>query len=232
MKSLSLAAQKRDLVGKRVKKLRREGQLPISVYGKGFTSQSLQVPYKDFQKVYRTVGKTGLVDVKVGAQSYPALIRTVQIHPVSGVPLHAEFHKVKLTDKITANIPLELVGESPAARDGIGLLLQTLNEVSVEALPTELPEKIAVDVSRLVALGDQIAVSDLAKPTSGEIKTDGGNIIVKVVPVVSEEAKKEAEALVASQAAEQTAIPPAPAPNGEAQPEVSSSPKTDETKAQ
>lgn len=201
MQAVILNAQKREAIGKKVKKLRREGLLPVSVYGKDVASVALSVPVKDFLKVYDRVGETGLVDLKTDGKSQHTLISNVQIHPVSRLPLHAEFHAVKLTEKIKANVPVELSGESPAVQNNIGVLLQTVNEIEVEALPTELPEKITVDVSKLVEVDQQVTVGELAVPAGVEVLTAKDEIVVKVAPAVAEETKKELEAEEAAKAA-------------------------------
>lgn len=210
MNTVILTASPRDLTGKKVKKLRREGLLPISVYGKDIKSLSLTVPLKDFMKVYAQVGETGLVELKTDGHSQHTLIADVQIHPVGRVLLHVQFHAVKLTEKIRANVPLELTGESPAVASGTGVILQTLNEVEVEALPTNLPEKIIVDVSGMTEVGQQITVGDLSVAKEIALLTDRGEIVIKLAPAVSEEAKKEAEA--AAKAATETATAETPTP--------------------
>ena len=206
MQRHTLKAEKRDLVGKRVEKIRSSGLLPIGLYGKDIKSMALQVPLKEFNKVYSQAGKTGLVDLKVNDEVFPSLIKNVQLHPVSDFVLHAEFHKVNLKEKIKANVPIELVGESPAVANQTGLLLQTLNEVEVEALPTNLPETIKVDVSQLAEIESQITVGELSKIESVEILTPADEVIVKIAPAVSEEAKKEAEAEAAAAAEASTEV--------------------------
>ena len=215
MKRYQLKAEKRTEIGKKLKKLRLEGLVPAAIYGKDVKSLSLQLPLKEFMAVYRHAGQTGLVDVSVGELVLPILIKHVQLHPVSGKVLHVELHKVNLKEKITANVPLETVGESPAEKDGIGILLQNLNEIEVEALPTDLPEKILVDVSGLSQIDQQITVGELPKISGVEIKTAAEEIVIKVAPAVSLEAKKEAEEAAAAQQAASAEVAP---PTGEQTP--------------
>lgn len=218
MQRHTLKAEKRDVIGKHVKKIRKSGLLPIGLYGKDIKSLSLQVPVKEFNKTYSLAGKTGLVDLKVGEEVYPSLIKNVQLHPVSDIPLHAEFHKVNLKEKIRANVPTELVGESPAVTNQTGLLLQTLNEVEVEALPTNLPETIKVDVTELEQIDDQITVGELPKVANVEILTPPEEVIVKIVSAVSQEVQKEAEAQAAAAAAAEAAAIPAAESGAQAAP--------------
>lgn len=205
MPALTLTAATREITGKKVKKLRREGLLPVSVYGKNIKSLSLSVPLKDFLRVYRESKETGLVELKYDGKSQHTLVSHVQIHPVTRQLLHAEFHAVKLTEKVKAAVPLVLAGDSPAVQNNLGILLQTLNNVEVEALPAELPENIAAEVSGLTEVGQQITVGDLPKVKGVEILTSNEEIVVKVAPTISAEAKKEAEEEAKKAAAAATA---------------------------
>lgn len=201
MKSISLEAKIRNISGKKVKSLRKQGILPAGVFGHNVKSVSLSVVAKDFNKVYKQAGETGLVELKYGNVSQHTLIADVQIHPLTRELLHIQFHAVNLSEKIKANVPLELIGDSPAVANNIGLLLQTLNEVEVEALPTDLPEKIEVEVMALSEVNQQVLVSQLTAPKGVEILTGAEEVAVKVVPLISEEAKKEAEEAAAKEAA-------------------------------
>lgn len=208
MKSILLKADEREVAGKRVKKLRQTGKLPVGVYGKDSKSLSLSVDTKEFLKVYDQAGETGLVELQFASKKLPTLIADVQWHPLTRLPLHAQFHAVNLTEKIKANVPVELVGESPAVQNKIGLLLQTLMEVEVEALPADLPEKLTIDVSGLTEVDQQITVGELKIPSGVELLTSKEEIIVKVAPAVSAQAKKEAEEEAAKKAAAATAAAP------------------------
>lgn len=197
MQALTLKAQTREIIGKKVKRLRKTGLLPASLYGKDVKSVALSVPLPEFMKVYSKAGETGLVELKYDSTLSHTLISNVQIHPVTRAPLHVEFHAVKLTEKIKAKVPVELTGESPAVANNIGILLHTLNEVEVEALPADLPEKISVDVSKLSEVGQQVTVAQLPVLAGVTVLTPGEEIVVKVASAVSEETKKELAAAAA-----------------------------------
>lgn len=201
MQAITLKAAERKVVGKRVKKLRKSGELPVSVFGKEIKSKALTVNAIEFMKVYAKAGETGLVELKYDGGAHHTLISNVQIHPVTRQVLHVEFHGVKLTEKIKAKVPVELVGESPAVQNNIGLLLQTLKEIEVEALPTDLPEKIEVDVTKLAEIDQQVTVAELKVPAEVKVLTADEEIVVKVVPAVSQETKKEMEAAAAEASA-------------------------------
>jgi large subunit ribosomal protein L25 len=213
MTTIALTATARKITGKKVKKVRREGLLPAGLYGKGVTSLSLSVPLKEFLQAYAKTGETGLVEVKCAGKNYHTLIAHVQLHPVTRQPLHAQFHAVSLTEKIKAHVPVILVGKSPAVAAGTGILLPALHEVEVEALPADLPEKLAVEVEKLTEVGQQVTVGDLSVPKGVDIVTSKEEIIVTLAPAVSEAAKKEAEE-AAKKAAEAAAASGAAAPAG------------------
>lgn len=207
MKRESLKAETREITGKKVKHLRREGILPANMFGKGIKSQSLQLGLKDFQTVYNKVHETGLVDLEVGKDVHPILIQNVQIHPITHTPLHADFFKVNLKEKVKASIPLIAVGDPKAVVEKVGVLLQPLSEVEVEALPTDLPEHIEVNVENLASIGDSIAVSDLKTPAGVDILSEPNEMVFRIDELVSEEAEElaaeeEAEAEAASEASE------------------------------
>lgn len=206
-----LKVEKRDLFGRKVKQLRRQGIVPANLFGKKINSIAIQVEEKAFTKIFNEVGETGLVDVTVGDKKYPSLISGYVTDPVTGRILHADFHTVSLKEKVTAAIPVELVGEAPAVKEQGGVLFQSLNEIEVEALPTDLPESINVDISGLANIGDSITVRDL--------KVDAQTVTIQVEPdttVVSiqEPAPEEVEeAPIETETTEQgpTTEPEAPA---------------------
>lgn len=205
-----LSVTKREVLGKQVKKLRREGILPANIYGAEFTSVSVQLPVKEFDAVFEAAGETGLVDVELDGKTIPVLIKNVFINPMTGATLHADFHKVNLKEKVTAKIPVEAVGEAKAEVDKVGLLEQPTMEIEIEALPTELPEKIEVNVEKLAAIDDQILVSDLSIPAGVEVLSDQGQVVFKIGELITKEMEEqmaadeaETEAAAEEQAAEE-----------------------------
>lgn len=205
MDRLSLKAEDRTVLGKKVKKLRRDGKLPGHVFGKGIDSEAVTISAKDFLKTFNLAGETGLIDLKIGAEKIrPVLIRDVQYGPVSGQPIHIDFYQVNLTEKVKVSVPLVLIGEQPeSVHLGEAIILQTINEVEVEALPTDLVEKIEVDISNLKTIDDAIAVGQLNYDKEKLIiHAPEEEIVVKLAPAVSaemekllEEEKAEAEAV-------------------------------------
>ena len=163
----TLSVEPRTILGRKVKQLRAQGLIPANIFGSKVKSTGIQVDAKEFLKLYDQVGDTGLIDLQITGekQTRPVLVHLIQTHPVLGEPLHVDLRQVDLKEKITAQVPIELVGESPAIDQKGGILVQLLNEVEVEALPTDFPEKIEIDISTLSELGDSLHVSDLKLDT-------------------------------------------------------------------
>lgn len=201
-KQPSLKAQKRSIMGRKVKTLRREGIMPANIFGKKVKSQAVSVSLKDFQQVYSQIGETGLVELTLKGEkkTRPSLISNVQTHPVTDLPLHADFHQVDLTQKVTANVPIEVIGESPAVKDKGAILITLINEVEVEALPADLPDKFTVDISKLSEFNDSILSKELkADHSKVEIKTGEDQAIV----IVQEPKQEEEETPTPTEAVEE-----------------------------
>jgi len=206
MPEIKLTAQKRTLVGKKVKKLRKEGLIPANIFGKKIKSQSLSLDKKEFEKVFEEVGETRIVNLEVGGEKEgrPVMIQNLQRNPVTEEILHADLRQVILTEKVTAGIPVEMTGEAPAAEQKLGILIQNISEIEVEALPLDLPEKFAVDVSGLANVGDEILVKSIKIDKSKvELKIDENQVVVKIEPLAKEEvAPPPAEEVVGEEAGE------------------------------
>lgn len=220
MKRAKLEVTKRQVIGKKVKKLRKEGLLPANIYGQDIKSTAVSVPYKDFEKIYKEEGETGLIDVSLDEKVYPSLIKNVYIHPMTRSILHADFHKVNLKEKIKAMIKIEPVGEAKAVSEKIGMLIQPLSEVEVEALPENLPEKIEVPVEHLAAIDEQIQILNLKVQDGVTILNDPEQVVIKITELVSKEAQEQAAAEEAAQEAAkaETAEGAVPTPEEETKP--------------
>ena len=187
MNKHTLKVTKREIAGKKVRKLRREGILPCNIYGRDIASEAVQVPFVEFEKVYKETGETGLLYLDLGGKQRPVLIHNVQLDYVSQKPIHADFYQVNLKEKVKTMVPVVLTGEAAAVTEKVGTLLQTLNEIEVEALPTDLPEKFEIDITKLAAVDDQITVEDLPKESGVEILTEPTQTIVKISELVEPE---------------------------------------------
>lgn len=188
MQKYSLKAESRKITGRKVKTLRRQGLLPANIYGKKVKSTSIQIEQKEFVKVFEQAGETGIVEIKLDKEIRPALIHNVQIDPVSDLPVHVDFLQVDLKEKVTAEVAVELTGESPAEKQGLGTVVLYIDELEVEALPVDLPEKFVVDVGNLAEVGQTVLVKNLkVEKDKVEIKADPEAIVVKVEPPQKEE---------------------------------------------
>lgn len=228
MKRHKLAVEKRKVLGKKVKKLRKEGFLPANLYGKSIKSLAVQVPYKDFETVYRQAGVTGIIDVEVGGEVRPSLIHNVQQDYYNHKLLHVDFFQVNLKEKVTTMVKVITVGEPKAVSEKIGLLLQPLSEVQIEALPTDLPDKIEVNVQPLAELDAQITVGELKAPVGVTILTDANQVVAKIGELISKEAAAQAAAEAAAAEAAKAAAAPATEVAEGAAPETGVAPKAEE----
>jgi len=185
MAIVALEAAPRTDTGKGVaRKLRAGGRVPGVYYGRGEDSIALTVALKDLHSVLDSAdGSNVIVDLKLqggGAKDMKALIREIQRDPVAGVILHLDLQHISLTERITVEVPIVLIGVPTGVKDGGGILEHLLREVEVECLPTDIPAKLEIDVSNL-AIGDSLHVSDL-KVERAEILTEADRAIAAVVP--------------------------------------------------
>lgn len=216
MQRIPLHAEERTILGKKVKGLRQQGFIPAHVFGKKLDTEHVSVKVLDFKKVYAAAGASGLVDLKIGEEKVrPVLIRDVQLDPLRGNPLHIDFYQVNLKEKVSVPVPIVLIGEEPElVHIGEAVVIQPLSEVEVEALPSELPENIEVDINKLQAIDDAILVSNLKIPAGVAILTDPEAVVVKLDSAVTEEMKRlleeqaqEAAAAAVAQATEAGEVP-------------------------
>ncbi len=188
MDTKTLKAEDRKIEGRKVKALRKQNVIPANIFGNKIKSKSIQVSLKDFENLYKEVGETRVINLDFGSEKRPVLVHDVQLNPKTDEVLHIDFHQVDLKEKIEAEVPVELTGESPAEKQSLGTVVQYVNEIKVEALPGDLPEKFVVDVSELSEVDQAVFVKDLKMDRSKvEVKNDAEEIIVKVEPPQKEE---------------------------------------------
>src|SRR6266404_3053965 len=133
MNKIELKAEARKVTGRKVKALRAKGLVPGNIYGKDVKSASVEINGKEFREVFKKAGETGIVSIVLGKDERPVLVNNVQVHPATGEILHVDFRQVNLKEKVSANIPLELIGESPAEKSGVGTVVLLIQELEVEA---------------------------------------------------------------------------------------------------
>lgn len=186
-----LEAQPRTLVGKKVGRLRRDGIVPISVYGKKRESINLQVPYRTLQVTLSHAGGTHLINLKVNGETQTVLAREVQRDPVKRNILYVDFVAVDKDTRLSAEVPLHFVGESPAVLNLNGVLLTGTSSITVNTLATQIPEYIEVDLSKLVKLGDSISVGDLVLPAGVIAESAEEEMLVRVAAPVAQAEEEE-----------------------------------------
>jgi len=193
MEQIELKVQKRDVSGKKVKRLRREGIVPAVLYGRETESVALQVEERELSRVLAQAGEHRLIALQIGQSKKPQMVltRDVQWDAITSRPIHADFYAVVMTEKITTEVPLVLVGKAPAAEKAGTILLQNLDEVEIECLPGDLIEAIEVDVSVLAEMDQAIYVKDLRVAPTIEVLTDAEELVAKVDWAAREEVVEE-----------------------------------------
>jgi large subunit ribosomal protein L25 len=200
----TLAAERREIIGKKVAVLRRNGQLPGVVYGHGVDSTNVTIDAHDFEQLRRHSGPNALVDLSVdGEKAAPVLVHGIQVHPVNRRTLHVDLFVVTMTEELTVDVPLNATGESPAVTLQGGTLLHPIESVRIRALPDHLPQSLEYSVESLIDFDTTIHVRDLVVPSDVTLLTDGDEIIAKVQAPRVEEATivGAAEAAEAEEAA-------------------------------
>jgi large subunit ribosomal protein L25 len=180
MEKFELQAKARSEVAP--KKLRAEGLIPAIVYGNKIATENLAIAYPEFEKLFRKAGESSIVSLVVDGKPRNVLIQDVQRHYLTGRYQHIDFYTVSMTEKLTATVPLEFVGESKAVRENGGVMLELLKEVEVQCLPADLPHAIPVDISALKTFEDAIYIKDLKVDSKVELTADPETIVVKVDP--------------------------------------------------
>jgi large subunit ribosomal protein L25 len=205
MANYQLAVEARDKLGTaQVTKLRRNNQIPAVVYGPGKPALHILVDQRALEKAL--AAGSSLIDLQMGGDTKTVIVREVQQEPVKAQILHVDFYEVALDRKIEIAVPIRLVNEDTRPNDG-GIVSTLLWELTVECLPTDIPETIDVDVQNL-EIGGSLAVKDLAPPAGVEILTDPEEVVVKVdAPEAAAEPPAEAgePAAEAEEQAEDTA---------------------------
>src|SRR3989344_3955948 len=193
---LTLKANPREVLGKKIKSLRKEGFLPAVIYGAKEASRPVVLNLKEFEKVWREAGESSLIELELGGEKKGVLIKEVQTDPVKDFPIHADFQAVSMDEKIEAEVPVHFIGESPAVKNFGGVLVKVLHEIEVEALPADLPQSIDVDIFLLENLEQRFLVKDLKLPPRVKVLAEPNEIIALVeTPKAEEEVTPETPSL-------------------------------------
>ncbi len=215
MENIIQEIETRIITGKKVKVLRRAGITPANIYGPGIESQAVQANSADLEKTLSKSGYTQLITLKRPAdKDRQVLVKDLQRDILTGQLLHVDFHQVSLTEKVKVSVPIIFKGEARASRRNDLNVLDHLNSIEVECLPTEIPESVTIDISKLAEAGDRLFVSDLIVVEKISILTRADEILVSVsqarIEEKIEEVEKEAvtEEVVTAKAEEPTETTP------------------------
>lgn len=204
MDKVVLKAVKRDVTGKQVSALRRAGKLPAVIYGRHVEPIAISLDAHSTSLAMAKLTSSSLVTIELDGREYPSLVRERQRNYIKGNLTHVDFLAVDLNEKIRATVRLEFVGISAAVKDYNGVLVKNLEKLEVECLPTDLPERITVDISALKQIGNGIRVRDMAISDNVRILNDEDEMIA-----VATAAKEEAvvETAVAAVPGAETSAP-------------------------
>ena len=213
MDDLTLQVAKRNVLGKKNRFLRRQGITPVHLFGHNIESQALQCDTLQLKQIIAHAGMTRLISLKIDSEKQPksVFIREIQKNAVSNQLFHVDFYQVKKGEKIAFNVPIILVGESPAMKGKGRMLTHGITSLSIECLPDHVPPQIEVDISLLEEVEQTIHVKDIVLDPDITVNADPEQLVVKIteaVVKVEEVAVEEAEAEV--EAPEQ---PPAESPS-------------------
>ena len=168
---LTLSATSRTVLGKKVKRLRREGVLPANVYGRGVDSTAIQLDGRDFRRAIRQAGIRSMFELAIEGEqeSRHVIVRALDREGGTGDPIHVDFYQVDLSRPIQTTVAIRLVGVAPAVADLGGTLLQNVETIAIRCLPLDIPEAIELDVSSLVSFELSLTVGDLNVPQGVEL---------------------------------------------------------------
>jgi large subunit ribosomal protein L25 len=187
MEEIVLLANHRKVIGKQVKALRRENKLPAIVYGRNIEPLPIEMDLKETSRTLLKLSPSALVVIDVDGERHYALVREKQRNPITGIIRHVDFQAVLLTDRVRADVNLVFVGTSPAVQNDYGILVTELEQLHIECLPTDLPDRIEVDISVLDEIGSSIIVKDLVLPQGVDVVNDLNDLVVVVTTPAAEE---------------------------------------------
>ncbi len=191
---VELKVSPREVLGKKVKALRREGVIPANVYGHALESVAIQISKDDLVHLLHSAGRNEIVYLRLdGEEARPTFLRQIQRNPVTDAILHVDFYQISLKEKVRMEVRLVLVGTAPAEQTHGGTLLHSVDRIAVEGLPTEIPSVIEVDVSGLDVIDAAIHVRELSVPDEITVLSDPEQVVAKVAPPQVEKEPEEEE---------------------------------------
>jgi len=182
MEKIELQASPREVLGKKVRFLRRQGVVPLHVFGHGIASLALQSDTTQIQQVLAQAGKTKIITLKLEKAKTPrnVMVREIQRNPMTGELLHIDLYQVKMTEKINVEVPIHLIGEAPALKLRENMLKQELYSLSIECLPDKVPASIEVDISSLNEAEQSLQVGDIILDKEITVLNNSEHLIAKI----------------------------------------------------
>ena len=196
MEKAVLKASHRQITGKQVRALRRSGQMPAVIYGHNVEPIVISLESHEATRALNRMTASSLVTIDLDGKEYPVLVRERQRHPIKGTIVHVDFLAVSATEKLRANVGIVMTGASPAVKDFSAVLVTGLTELEVECFPQDLPERIEVDISVMIKIGDGIHVSDIVLSDKVTILDEPEEMII----LATAPAKEEVEVVVTPEA--------------------------------
>lgn len=190
---VSIEVARRDVLGKKVSRLRREGMTPANIYGNHIESVPIQLSTEQFRLFLRGHSRNEIIYLKIDGEDRPTFIRDLQRNPVTDQILHIDFLQVSLDHKVRLEVAVHVTGVAPAVDTHGGIITHALMSLQVEALPTNIPESITADISVLTELGQSLHVSDLIAPEGVDILTDPETVVARIDIPAAERAEEGEE---------------------------------------
>lgn len=190
--TIALSADKREATGKKVKSLRKAGQVPATLYEKGKDSLSVQLAYLPLVKAWHKAGKHHPIELSIDGKKHMAMIKDVSYDPVKASLTHVSFHAIKMNQPIEAEVPIHMTGQAPASQAGL-LVRLNIDNVKVKGLPNNIPDSIEVDISAVATEEDDVRMSVLKAPDGVELIDVDPEAVLISVTVPRAEVEKETE---------------------------------------
>ena len=202
MDNIELKVEKRDVLVKKTRFMRREGTTPCHIFGHNIESQSLQCTTTALEKTIKQAGTSRLINLQVGGDKEPikVFIREIQRHPVRDSLFHVDFYQIKMTERMKAEIPIVIRGEAPALKGKGHILTYVLNTIGVESLPDKLPPQLVLDISGLEEVNQSILIKDIDLGTDVTVTNEPEQVIVKISEVAAARIEEEEEEAAAAAA--------------------------------
>ncbi len=178
MEKVILEAENRELIGKKVKLVRREGKIPAIIYGKDFDATPISLDLRNTTNTLSKVSSSTILTIKLGSKELPTLVRDIQKDFIKNTILHIDFLAVSATEKLRTTVSITVSGEAPVLEEFDALIVTGIEGIEVECLPQDLPETIEVDVSEISELGQAIYVKDIVVPSGVDFLTDPEELVV------------------------------------------------------